>query len=233
MMVAVDESTIQTTPTTHNSRSFAVDAEHTGIRSVGCLALVGSGILLFFIGGMLTNLPALVVIFGSITLAAIISYGLEKYLKQTWPSGRVLEVNPETIILRKHQEIESSINPQQLVNVLTWTFKVKRATRVKKGWHVVSISLEQDGDYIPVYTFASPEEFENLPLSEHFTMLERNKKSKKEKTKTSTNMRHAGEQRRLHEAEYNRGIIGAEVTLSEFTEYIEFLQKNYAKWMIS
>lgn len=232
-MVAVDESTIQPTFTTHNTLSFPVDAEHTGIRAVGCLTLVGSGIGLFLLGGILTNLSALVVILGSIFFAALISFGLEKYLKQTWPSGRVLEVNTETIRIRKNEDIERSIDPQQLVNVLTWTFKVKRAARVKKGWHVMSISLEQDGAYIPVYTFASPEDFENLPFSQHFTMLERDKKNKKEKTKTSTNMRRAGEQRRLHEAEYDRGVFGAEVTLPEFIDYIEFLQKNYATWMIS
>ena len=44
-------------------------------------------------------------------------------------------------------------------------------------------------------------------------------------------MRQAGEQRRLHEAEYDRGMFGAELTLAQFTEYLEFLQKNYPKWV--
>jgi hypothetical protein len=234
-MVAINDSTEETTSSPSNVLMFPVDAEHAGIRSVGCLAMVALGFGLFFLGGTFTNLPAMVIIIASIISASAFSYGLEKYLKARWPSGRVLEVHDTAIAIRNKRAIERSIDPQQQINVLTWNFKVKRSSRVKKGWHVVGFSLEQEGDYIPVYTFASPADFEKLPLSKHFTRLEKADagKDKKEKAKSVVTMRQAGEQRRLHEAEYDRGLFGAELTLAQFTEYLEFLQKNYPKWMIS
>jgi hypothetical protein len=233
-MVAMNEPTIQSVSPEANGIRFAVDAEHTGIRAVGCLTLVGIGVSLFLLIGTLTMLPDMVIIFASIFIAAVAAYALEKYLKHRWPSGRVLEANGTQIALRNKNEVERSIDPQQQVNVLTWNFQVKRAARVKKGWHVVGLALEQEGEYIPVYTFASPDDFEKLPLSDQFTRLEKpDKKDKKDKTKSVATMRQAGEQRRLHEAEYDRGMFGAELTLAQFTEYLEFLQKNYPKWMIS
>jgi hypothetical protein len=233
-MVAMNEPTTQSISPQIDAISFPVDAEHTGIRAVGCLSLLSMGIGLFLLIGTMTTLPDMVIIFASIVIAAVVAFGIEKYLKHRWPSGRVLEVNGQQIAIRKKNEIERTIDPQQQTNVLIWNFQVKRAARVKKGWHVVGLSLEQEGEYIPVYTFASPEDFENLPLSEQFTRLEKpDKKDKKDKTKSIATMRHAGEQRRLHEAEYDRGMFGAELTLAQFTEYLEFLQKNYPKWMIS
>ena len=72
-----------------------------------------------------------------------------------------------------------------------------------------------------------------MPLSEHFTLLEKLPKDDKEKVKAVSSMRHAGEQRRLHEAEVDRSMFGAEVTLPQFIEYLEFLQKTYPQWMLS
>jgi hypothetical protein len=231
-MVVIDESSVQATVLDDNLLALAVDAEHTGIRAVGCTTLIGSTIVLFFLAGFV-NLPAVIALIGSIVLAAALSYGLEKYLKQRWPSGRELHLSNDAITISKKQEVERSIDPQQQVNVLTWHFEVKRNTRVKKGWCVVGMSLEQDGELIPVYTFAAPDDFEKMPLFDHFVRLQKADKDEKEKTKSVTNMRRAGEQRRLHEAEYDRSIFGAELTLPQFITYLEFLQKNYPKWMIS
>lgn len=234
-MVAMNEPTAQSVSPHENAITFPVDAEHTGIRAVGCVTLLGISIGLFLLGSTLTSLPGMIVIFASIIIASAVAFVLEKYLKYRWPSGRVLEVNGTEIAIRNKNEVERRIDPQQQTNVLIWNFKVKRSARVKKGWHVVGLSLEQEGEYIPVYTFASPDDFEKLPLSEQFTRLEKpdNRKDKKDKTKSVATMRQAGEQRRLHEAEYDRGMFGAELTLAQFTEYLEFLQKNYPKWMIS
>jgi hypothetical protein len=228
-MVAVDEPAQSTT----NTLSLPVDAEHTGIRLAGCTTLIGSGIVLFFLGSFITNLTGMVVLLLSIVLASAIAYGTEKFLKQRWKSGRMLVADTNTIAIRKGETVERTVDPNQQVNVLTWTFNVKRSSRVKKGWHVIGLSLEQDDNYVPVYTFASPDDFERMPLSEHFTMLEKPPKDDKEKIKAASTMRHAGEQRRLHEAEVDRSMFGAEVTLSQFIEYLEFLQKTYPQWMLS
>ena len=232
-MVAVDDAPTNTHFSEDDKIIFPVDAEHTGIRTIGCLSLFANGIVIFLLAGILTDLPAIVVILGSLILASAISYGLEKYLVHRWTSGRTLEITQDSIALVKKGEVEREIDPQHQVNVLAWNFIVKRSSRVKKGWHVIGMSLEQDSEYIPVYTFASPEDFEEFDLAHHFTTLQKEKKSKDEKLKSVGNMRLAGEQRRLHEAEYDRGIFGAEVTYSQFLEYVEHLQKNYAKWMLS
>lgn len=234
-MVAIDTPTSEETFPNADKLVLPVDAEHTGIRAAGCTTMVLAFVGLFMIFGYIGYFPAIVAILTSLVLAAATSYVLEKYLKQRWPSGRTLEIEDEAIAIRKNGETQRKIDPQQHVNVLTWNFTVKRSSRVKKGWHVLGMSLEQDGEFIPVYTFASPEDFGDFPLSEHFTKLVKDdKKDKdKDKSKPAVNIRQAGEQRRLHQAEYDRGINGAEITFSQFKTYLEFLQKNYHKWMIS
>src|SRR5215213_249145 len=110
-MVAMNELSTQSVSPEVNAVTFPVDAEHTGIRAVGCLTLVGIGISLFLLIGMLTTLPDMLIIFASIFFAAVIAYGLEKYLKHRWPSGRVLEANDTKIALCNKNEVERSIDP--------------------------------------------------------------------------------------------------------------------------
>jgi len=153
---------------------------------------------------------------------------VERLLKGNWLSGRELVVETEHIMLRKHDEVERQIDPQQHVNVLAWHFVVQRSRRVRKGWHVVGLSLEQNGDYVPVYTLASPEDFEILNEKQLFTRLERPKRTD---DRTKTSMRQAGEQRRLLEAEQDRGYNGAELTVEEFKSYLKHLQTNHPSWM--
>ena len=117
--------------------------------------------------------------------------------------------------------------------MLTWNFQVKRSSRIKKGWYVLSVSLEQEGEFIPVYTFASPEDFETFSMADRFTTLIKRDRNKDKEKPAGGSMRRAGEQRRLHEAEYDRGMNGAEVTLEQFIEYLDHLQLNYPSWMIS
>jgi hypothetical protein len=213
---------------------LAVDTMHNGIRLAVMGTFLGGGIV-GFVGGiaLLPNLLLIAAITG-IATATGGAFAIEKVLKERWPSGRELLANSERIALTKHNKIEAVIDCQQHVNVLTWQFKIKKdSPRAKKGWHLVALALEQDDNYIIIYSAASPEEFENLPLSSSFTKLERKKKETKKKTKAVANMREAGEQRRLQTAEFVRGMDGGDINLDQFIEYIEFLQANYPQWMLS
>lgn len=216
--------------------SFPVDKMHGGIRAAVMGTFFGAGVV-GFIGGVviLPNAIPIAAITG-LVFAAGGSYGIEKYLKERWPSGRELVADAERIAMEKHGEVESSVDCTGHVNVLAWHFKVKKdSPRAKKGWHVVALGLEQDDNHIIVYSVASPEDFEDMPLASSFTKLERKKdKSKgKGKNKSVASIRDAGEQRRLQTAEFVRGMEGGDISFEQFSDYILFLQANYPEWMIS
>lgn len=209
---------------------IAVDAEHNGIRAAGCGTFAGSTLLFIFLLNLFIP-TAVVVGVGAVILAAIVANLLDRYLKGRWPSGRVLHADAATIELQNRADVESRIDPSKQVNVLTWRFEVPRSGRVKKGWYVLGLALEQDSTYLPVYTFASPKDFEEMPYADAFHRLERRRK-RKAKTESIREMKAAGAQRRLYEAEIERGLYGAEVTLDEFIILMEYLQTHYPKWMI-
>jgi hypothetical protein len=211
-----------------------IDVMHSGIRTAVMGAFVGGGIG-GFIGGIVL-LPNGLVLAGlmGIVVATGGAYSIERVLKERWPSGREIVANSERIALTKHSKIEAVIDCQQHVNVLTWQFKIKKdSPRAKKGWHLVALGLEQDDNYVIVYSAASPEDFEAMPLSSSFSKLERKKEDKKQKAKSATRIREAGEQRRLQNAEFVRSINGGDITFEQFIDYIQFLQVNYPEWMIS
>ncbi|MEL6404569.1 MAG: hypothetical protein AAFR81_09415 [Chloroflexota bacterium] len=168
--------------------------------------------------------------------AAGASLGLERYLKNKWPSGREFVANAERIALTKHEKIELVVDPMQQVNVLMWYFKVRKdSPRAKKGWYLVALGLEQADTYIPIYTTVDPDTFAEMPLSNQFTKLEKRKRDKQKNSAitSSSNMKRAGEQRRLHEGEVVRQMLGGDMLYDDFVTTIEFLQANYPKWMPS
>lgn len=199
-----------------------VDAEHGGIRTVGCFSLIGIIITSVIITNWISpSYIALGALIGIIAGAGATSL-LDKFLQGRWASGRELHVTPNTIALVNKGKEEVALQPEKLVNPLFWHFEVTRNTRVKKGWYVVGFALEQNDDYIATYTFLPPSDFENLPLFKSFTRLQK---------KETDDMRQAGIQRRLLLAEKYRNEEGAEMTPAQFTQYIQHLQANFSKWM--
>ena len=128
-------------------------------------------------------------------------------------------------------KVQNDIDANQRVNVLLWRFQINRRSRVPKGWFMVACALEQDNLYLPVYTFMSLKDLENIKNSTgHFTLLQSQKEAKKQ---GNDNMRLAGEQRRLHTAESARWMEGAEMTQADFMALIRQLQEQYPQWMPS
>lgn len=219
--------------------SEAVDIEHGGIRMAGCATLVvGFGLSFFILQAFILPDGFLINGFLSIALAAGLTYVIDAYLTGRWSSGRRVEITTNQIAITHHGKTQRTIDPSQHVNVLLWRFPVRRSQRVKKGWYVVACSLEQDGEYLPVYTFLPPEDFKDFPLNERFTQLATKRPSetmgiarKPGDGGSVRELKIAGEQRRLQLAERDRGDLGAEMTSEQFSDYLMFLQTNFERWM--
>ena len=223
---------LETTEQTSNL-VLPVDREHGGIRVVvGLLFLLGLPVSYILINLLIPSNGINVVAFiGSIAVTYGITQISENYLKQHWRSGRKLVVNDDSVKVIKDDKVETAIDTQQQVNVLTWRFEINKRTRIPKGWFMIACALEQDGEYLPAYTFVSPEDFESLEMAGYFTKL-MSKKDLKSK-KNDRDMRLAGEQRRLHNAESQRWMFGAELAKDDFDTYFHHLQQQFPKWMPS
>jgi hypothetical protein len=209
-----------------------VDREHGGIRAVGCASLLIGAVLIYaLLETLILNVPVLSVLLALLGSAGL-SYVLERYLRGRWPSGREVIISDERIALLNQGDVERQVNPQKHVNVLAWYFEVTRTTRVKKGWYVIGFALEQDDEYIPTYTFMPPDDFDETDYSHYFTELERDdKRKKKAERSTASGMRRVGLQRRLYEAELDRGYAGAEMTREQFEQYLTHLHAEFPGWM--
>lgn len=212
--------------------SIAVDPEHSGIRTMGCLAfgifsIIGSIIT----STLLPNFGLLSLVIGVI-LGIAVTYFADLWMKQNWPSGRSINLSDTYIRIVKQDTIEREINPQQQTNLLLWKFEVKRNTRVPKGWFVVACSLQQEDTYLPIYTLVSPEQLKQLKYTDHLVTLESKKQPDAFKPNENT-IRLAGIQRRLHDAETDRSLHGAEMTPEQFNQYLTYLQEYFPKWMPS
>ncbi|MBZ0304159.1 MAG: hypothetical protein K8J31_30770, partial [Anaerolineae bacterium] len=176
------------------------------------------------------GLNILAVIIGFVLTAAV-TQQIEKMLKIRWPSGRAVQIHDRHIQIVKRAKVEHEIDASQRVNVLLWRFKITRRSRVPKGWYMIACALEQDDHYVPVYTFISPADFDALKANPHFPLLQ----SKKEMKADSgySDMRLAGEQRRLHTAENIRWMDGAEMTTEDFKTFLRSLQEQFPQWMPS
>lgn len=215
-------------PMTHSSPqtlAFTVDHEHSGIRLVGCLTLLASVVLFTLLLNTFV-FPDALLLSGliAIVLGVLVTNGVDRLLKGRWHSGRVLTLSPERLALTKHDTPEAVLNPQLQVNALFWHFIVKRGSRVKKGWHVTAVALEQDDTYLTFYTFCAPDKFEELPMSKSFTLLAKPKKE-------DSDLRQAGIMRRLLRAEGHRNQDGAEMTHEDFVRAILYLQDHFTAWM--
>lgn len=217
---------------TDRTTSYPVDAEHGALR----LGIVIVFIIILIITYSLLNLiiPSdginLIAVIGAFIMTALLTQQFEKIMRQRWPSGRILKVNDEAIQLTKDDRIQDNIDTAKQVNVLLWRFEVKRRSRIPKGWFMIACALEQDDQYLPVYTFMSPDDCEDIKASTHFTLLTSRKNSDDE---SRTDLRLAGEQRRLHTAESARWLSGAEMSQEDFKRYIRQLQEQFPQWMPS
>lgn len=210
--------------------SIPVDREHGGLRLSLVAVFVGIWIVAFLIANQLISSAGFNIIAGIIAFAASALGGrlIEPILKDRWPSGRTVQVDHQGVRLMRHGQIETEVRSNDAVSTLLWRFKVNRRGRVPKGWYVVACALEQDDFYLPIYTFASPEQAESLHKITRFTDLMNEKAVGNVK---QDSLRVAGEQRRLRLAETHRWTFGAEMTFEDFEAYLRRLNGQFPQWL--
>ena len=206
---------------------FQVDKEHSGVRMVGCLTFLIGAVLSFLIINTIFPGGGLLVVGAALAIAVALTYAADYVSKTYWPSNRAIQFLDDMILLVKGDQIQGEIDAGQNVNLLQWHFEAKRHPRVPKGWYVVANALEQDGEYIVSYSIASPADFEAMPLSR----LSQKYQRKKRKKDDSRDLREAGSLRRIAQAEFHRGELGAEMSFDDYQAYLDYLADTYTTWM--
>lgn len=214
------------------SLNFRVDPEHGALRLSIIGIFVALWVITFFILSLLipdqgVNLIAVLVGFG---VAAIVSRQIENTLRSKWPSGRMLVIDQDGVSLLHKETTQSQITASEPMGILLWRFRIRRRTRVPKGWYVVACAIEQEDTYLPVYTFMSPQDIEGLNGRIRFPVL-MTEKEVQNPVGRQDSLRLAGEQRRLRQAEQHRWTNGAEMTNDDFTQYLERLNEQFPQWM--
>ncbi len=207
---------------------FEVDREHSGARMVGCLTFLIGALASYFIISVFLPQGGLITIVAALIIAVGLTYGADYLTKRYWPSNRYIQFLGDMIKLVNGDKVQGAIDAEQNVNLLMWHFEAKRHPRVPKGWYVVANALEQDGEYIVTYSIVSPSDFEALPLSRLSVRYQRKKKRKQE---DGRNLREAGNQRRIAQAEFHRGELGAELSQEDYYAYLDYLADTYTSWM--
>lgn len=217
------------TTTQTDTITLPVDKEHGGIRVVVVFVFIigwvlGYMIVNWLIAGSGVNLIALALGF---VIAYLLTAGAERLLKERWPSGRTITVDDSGMRTALRGQPQTVIDlTDEPVSVLLWRFQTQRRSRVPKGWSVLALGLERDGDYLTAYTFMSPDQVEQFQHTDRFTTL----KSRKESSKAGSgrdDLLLAGEQKRLHEAEQHRWYDGAELTREDFERLYDQLRAKF------
>jgi hypothetical protein len=208
---------------------MAVDVEHLGIRMAVPLLAVAGFVSIFWLGPLALDLLGLgdtgaSVILLPLAVAAAIgaAYAGDYLLKRFWPSGRYLLLGDRCLVLRDRRKPEQVVDLDERVNVLAWRFTVSRRGRVPKGFYCMALQFTQDENQITLYTFADPKKIDGLPGMDKFTVLAARKTIRDERL----NMRVAGQQRRLLQAEDIRWQDGAELLVGDFRDLWQALQQH-------
>ena len=206
---------------------FAVDQEHSGMRTAGCFTfLIGAVISYLMLNTIVPN-GGLIVVGAALAIGVALTYLADYLSKRYWPSNRYVQFLGDLITLVKRDTVQSEIDASHNVNLLMWHFQAKRHPRVPKGWYVVANALEQDDNYIITYTIASPSDFDSLPLSRLSTQFLR-QRGKKDEVR---DLRKAGNVRRIEKAEFHRAELGAEMSVEDYHAYLDYLADTYTSWM--
>ena len=207
---------------------FEVDREHSGIRMVGCFTFIIGAFVSYLLISSLLPQGGLISIGAALFIAVGLTYGADYLTKRYWPSNRTIQFAGDMIKLVNGSKIQGAIDAEQNVNLLMWHFEAKRHPRVPKGWYVVANALEQDGEYIVAYSIVSPTDFQALPLSRLSLQYQRKKKRKND---DGRDLRAAGAHRRIAQAEFHRGELGAEMSQEDYYAYLDYLADTYTSWM--
>lgn len=209
-------------------RSFDVDPYPASIQIIAFFSFIGMfvatyiGISVLFAFGVCNLLG----MFGGLVAASGTAIGVERLLRGRVKSHREVHVAADQIAFTQNGTVARSVDPAQHVNITMWHFRIRRRSRVPKGWYVVAICLEQAEIYLPVYMLVSPDDFEDMPQRGLYADL-----AEARENLDDGDLRLAGRQRRLMTAETARSIDGVEMLPEDFSRYVEALQVQFPGWM--
>ncbi len=210
---------------------ISLDKEHAALRLTIILSFIASWVILFFV------LSRVIADAGFDLLAVIIAFAgaylftalLERYLKGRWQSGRVIEVDADGIRMKRKGTLEGEILSEDPASILLWRFTVTKRARVPKGHSVFACAVYFEDTFLPVYTFLSPKQVETFEATDRFSKLASSKPVAGERE----DLRLAGEQRRLREAENHRWSQGGEMSADDFLTFYARLKAQYSAWLDS
>ncbi|MBE2267050.1 MAG: hypothetical protein IAE80_02375 [Anaerolinea sp.] len=206
-----------------------LDQEHGALRFAILLSFIGAWVVLFILFSALIpnqgfSLLAIILGFaGAYLLAAL----LERNLKGRWHSGRVIEIDQDGVRMRRGTTLDGEILSEDPARALLWRFTVTKRARVPKGTVMFACALQFEDTYLTVYTFVPPKQVDSFEFADRFANL----LTKKQAANEQEDLRLAGEQRRLRDAENNRWARGGEMSLVDFTTYIQRLKAQYPEWL--
>jgi hypothetical protein len=218
---------------------FRLDPEHAPLRLAVLLCFFGAAALGYVV--LTALIPSsginVIALLGALFIGYVVTNLAERLLKGRWHSGRAVEIAPDgTIRLTKNGALESEMHPNRETNVLMWRFEISKRAQVPKGWSMVACALEHDGQYLALYTFMPPDHVATFDPKSEFRLL----KGKKERPQTSSpvnplrdapDLRLAGEERRLNEAETARWLGGGEMGRDNFESVVAWVRQHYAEWI--
>ncbi|MDZ4766804.1 MAG: hypothetical protein SGI73_19875 [Chloroflexota bacterium] len=214
-----------------DATTYRLDAEHGALRLTVLMSFIVACIGFYLILGALIASDGLniIAILGALFGGYGVSFVLERTLKGRWHSGRVVEVsNHGTIRQTNNGAVEHEFYPADDTTLLLWRFEISKRARVPKGWSMMAVALERGGEYLPLYTFMSPDQVSAFDPQGQFRRL----RGKKETSTPTVNplrddLRLAGEDRRLNDAETARWMSGAEMTREDFAAYVASVRVQY------
>ncbi len=212
--------------------SYPLDPEHWKLRAAvfGMFFGVGLGVV---IGGSLLlgseGISVLAVLAGLVA-GYVASAATERALKGRWHSSRALQLTRDAVRVVKGQSVEQEVPVAAAVSVLRWKFQVSKRARVPKGWWMYACSLATADRQITVYTFMAPKDAEAFARDRQFPRLYSKREREKLGPAAPQNLRQAGDERRLREAEDHRWLAGAEMSAADFMDFLDRLDRQYHEW---
>lgn len=213
--------------------TIPVDREHGGLRLAVLIAFIVIGAVTFVLLNLLIsssglNLLAVLLSFGAAFAGSAL---VERVLKNRWPSGRKVTMSRDSVRLEKKGTLEREVRPTEEVSVILWTFTIKKRSRVPKGWVMLACALENAAGHLTVYTFMPPAKAQAFADAALFKKIASKKELKGDNNPLREDLRLAGEQRRLRDAENYRWLNGAEMTPDDFITYFERIKIQFSEWM--
>lgn len=211
---------------------YPLDPEHWKLRALVFGTFFGVAVLIMMLASVLLHSEgiSLIGVLGGLAGGYLASALVERKLKGRWHSPRTLHLTTNGLRLFKGGGLEQEVPIANTVTPLRWKFEITKRARVPKGWWMYACSLAAGDRQITVYTFISPRDNDAFVRGPQFARLYGKKERERLGTAAPQNLRQAGEERRLREAEDHRWLLGGEMSFRDFSDFLDRLDKQYQDW---